>query len=472
VRLRHHLRVLNDPGRLHRLRQDKGDPPKLDAQAGGRPLQRIGRRQLLAVAILVVAVMAVIAPPLLAQAFDPQAATDQMLASVPADARARSDAYFEGGYWIRLWSTLIAAGLMIVLLHTGLSRRLREHAERLTRRRPLQVAAYAVMFIALTSIVTFPFALYTDFFREHQYGLATQTLPAWLGDQVKAFAIGLILGSLALAGLYGVLCRTPRTWWLWGTIFVIALQMLGAMVFPVFIAPVFNTYTRLEDPAVRDPILRLARANGIHATEVWQVDASRQTNRISANVSGMLGTERITLNDNLLKRCSQECIEAVMGHEMGHYVLNHVYELVIAVGLVTLVSFAVAQWAFERFRGKYESRWGVRDIADPAGLPLLVLILTIYGAVMFPVMNTLIRTNESEADVFGLNATRQPEGFAEAALKLGEYRKLDPSPWEERLMYDHPSGRTRIFAAMTWKAEQALARKPDSVSATAPPPTR
>jgi STE24 endopeptidase len=126
--------------------------------------------------------------------------------------------------------------------------------------------------------------------------------------------LAVVIGSLAIAGLYAVLRRTPRTWWIWATVFIMVLQMLGAMVFPVFIAPLFNSYTRLEDPAVRDPILRLARANGIHATEVWQVDASRQTTRISANVSGMFGTGRITLNDNLLNRCSPACIEAVMGH--------------------------------------------------------------------------------------------------------------------------------------------------------------
>jgi STE24 endopeptidase len=132
----------------------------------------------------------------------------------------------------------------------------------------------------------------------------------------------------------------------------------------------------------------------------------------------------------------------------------------------------LAQWAFERFRRRYESRRGIRDVTDPAGLPLLLLILTVYGFATFPVMNTIIRTNEFQADVFGVNAARQPEGFAEAALKLGEYRKLDPSPWEERLMYDHPSGRTRIFTAMAWKAEQPPARKPDSVSATVQPPRR
>jgi STE24 endopeptidase len=404
--------------------------------------------------------MVLIAPSLLAQPErppqtpDPRAATEQYLASVPADARERGDDYFEGGYWLRLWSTLLSVAMFVALLHTGLSRRMRDAAERLTRHRALQAMLYAIMFIVVTTIVAFPLSLYSDFYREHQYGLSTQTLAQWLGDQGKAFALALLLGSLALTGLYAVLRRTPRTWWIWGAVFVLIVQILGAMIFPVFIAPVFNTYTRLENPAVRDPILRLARANGIHATEVWQVDASRQTTRISANVSGMFGTERITLNDNLLKRCSQGCIEAVMGHEMGHYVLNHAYEMVLAFGIVTVISFAIAQWAFDRLGRRYERRWGITGIGDPAGLPLLFLILTVYGFATFPVINTIIRTNESEADVFGLNAARQPDGFAEAALKIGEYRKLDPSPWEERIFYDHPSGRTRVFTAMQWKAEQ------------------
>ncbi len=273
-------------------------------------------------------------------------------------------------------------------------------------------------------------------------------------------------------GLYAVLRAFPRTWWVWGAVFVMGLQVVGATIYPVFIAPVFNTYTRLEDPALRDRILSIARANGVEANEVWQSDASRQTTRISANVSGMLGTERITLNDNLLKRCSPACVEAVMGHEIGHYVLNHAYEMLLAFGIVTLVSFAVAQWAFERLRRQHQATWGVEGIADPAGLPLLVLILTVYGFVTLPIANTIIRTNEQEADVFGLNAARQPDGFAEAALTLAEYRKLDPSPWEERILYDHPGGRTRIYTAMRWKQAQESGRTPGSASTSAPSPPR
>jgi STE24 endopeptidase len=409
---------------------------------------------------------------LVALAIDARAATEQYLASIPPDVRARSDAYFEGGYWIPLWGTLITVALMWLLLHTGLSRRMRDAAARLSRFHSLKAALYWVMFFSVTTVATLPWSVYTEFFREHQYGLATQTFGAWAGDQAKAFGLGLVLGAFALAGLYAILTRTPRTWWIWGAAFLLALQVVGATIFPVFIAPIFNTYTPLEDPVLRERILRLAHANGIHAAEVWQSDASRQTTRISANVSGMLGTERITLNDNLLKRCSPECVEAVMGHEMGHYVLNHVYELLLAFGAVTIAGFAIARWAVDRLQRRYHAAWGVTGIADPAGLPVLILILTIYGYATHPIANTIIRTNEFEADLFGLNAARQPDGFAEAALKLAEYRKLDPAPWEERLLFDHPSGRTRIYTAMVWKQEQPPARTPDSATATAPPPPR
>ena len=221
---------------------------------------------------------------------------------------------------------------------------------------------------------------------------------------------------------------------------------------PVYIAPIFNTYTPLKPSPVADDILRLAHANGIRAQEVYEVDASRQTTRVSANVSGILGTERITLNDNLLSRASPEAIQAVLGHEMGHYVLNHVYKLLLAFGVIVVVGFALIAWSFDRLASRRVARWGVGGVDDPAGLPLIVLLLSTYLFLLTPVLNTITRTSEFEADMFGLNAARQPDGFAEAALLLSDYRKMDPGPLEEIVFYDHPSGRTRIFTAMQWKA--------------------
>jgi STE24 endopeptidase len=396
-------------------------------------------------------------------AFDAARATDAYLASVPPDKKARSDAYFEGGYWLQLWNVLYSVVALWALLAFGWSAAMRDFAGRLTKRRPLQTALYWIQFVLYMSIVTCPLTVYSDFYREHEYGLATQTFWPWMADQLKGLGLVLGLGGLALIVLYDVLRRVGRSWWLWATGLVVAFSIFGAVITPVFIAPVFNTYTRLTDPRIRDPILSMARANGIGVDAVYVVDQSRQTTRISANVSGLFGTTRVSLNDNLLQRASLEEIEAVLGHEMGHYVLNHILKDLIETSLVIAVGFALIARGFERLRQR-RPRWGIAAVGDVAGLPLIVLLLSVYQFVATPIRNTIIRTTEYEADIFGLNASRQPDGFASAALKLGEYRKLAPGAIEELIFFDHPSGRTRIFSAMRWKAEHP-ARQPSPAGA-------
>ena len=142
-----------------------------------------------------------------------------------------------------------------------------------------------------------------------------------------------------------------------------------------------------------------------------------------------------------------------MAHEMGHYVLNHVFKGLLQIGLLIVAGFAFARWAFGRVAARWGSHWGISGIADVAALPLLVLLLSVFFFVLTPVTNTMIRTQEAEADIFGLNAARQPDGEAEVDLKLGEYRKLKPGPVEEFIFFDHPSGYSRILMAMRWKAE-------------------
>jgi STE24 endopeptidase len=405
-----------------------------------------------------------------ALAFDPEAATREWLAKVPPDKKERSDAYFEGGYWLQLWGFLYGLAVAWLLLGTGISRRLRELAERTTRFRPLQTAIYAVGYVLLTTVLGFPLSVYSGYLREHQYELSNQTFGAWMNDQAKGLAVGLVLGPLAFMVLYAVFRRAPRTWWVWGTLVSLVLLAVIIVIAPVLIDPIFHEYTRLEDPQLRDPILRMAQANGVPARDVWVFDASKQHSRISANVSGLFGTERVRLNDNLLNRCTPPEVEAVMGHELGHYVLNHVYEDLLELGLVVLLGFAFLHFTFERVRRR-APRWGITGIDDPAGLPLLAALLSVAFFLMTPLTNTIIRSNEVEADAFGLNAAQQPDGFAAVALKLGEYRKLAPGPVEELLFFDHPSGKNRILMAMRWKAAHAagaaVAPQPGS---TAPPP--
>jgi STE24 endopeptidase len=390
------------------------------------------------------------APP---GAFDAVAATEAYLARVTPEQRARSDAYFEGGYWLQLWGFLYGAAVALLLLATRLSARMRDFSVRVTRSVSLQSAIYWLQYLLVTTVLSFPLTVYQGFFREHKYGLATQTFGPWLGDQAKGLLVGAIFGGLALMALYAAFRRAPRTWWLWGAGVTVLFTAIAVAVSPVFIEPLFNTYTPLKDERIRGPILRLARANGIPATDVFVVDASKQTTRVSANVAGFLGTERIALNDNLLKRCTPEEIESVMGHEMGHYVLNHVYKDILEFGLVFVIGFAFLRWSFDRVSARWGSGWGIAGIADPAGLPLIMLLFSVFFFVITPVTNTIVRTQEAEADIFGLNAARQPDAEATVDLMLGEYRKLKPGPVEEFLFFDHPSGYNRILMAMKWKAE-------------------
>jgi STE24 endopeptidase len=174
---------------------------------------------------------------------------------------------------------------------------------------------------------------------------------------------------------------------------------------------------------------------------------------MSANVSGFANTMRITLNDNLLRRGSPEEIQAVMGHEMGHYVMNHIYKGIMFGAIMTVLSFAYLYYGLGWALKRWGEKWQIRGVGDTAVLPLAVLLVSILGFVFTPVNNTASRTEEREADMFGLNTSRQPDGFAQAAIHLGEYRKMSPGPIEEFIFFDHPSGRNRIYAAMRWKAE-------------------
>jgi STE24 endopeptidase len=385
--------------------------------------------------------------------FNADAATEAYLARIPANATARSDAYFEGGYWLILWDFLYGVVIAVVLLNLRWSAAMRNFAERLTRFKPLQTLIYWTEYLILTSILGFPLAVYEGYIRERQYGLATQTLGPWMMDQFKGLLVGIVLGGIITVLLFGIVRRLPRTWHIWGAIVAFIFMVFAVVISPVFIFPIFNKITRLDDPKVTQPILTMARANGISVNDVYQIDASRQTTRMSANVSGFGKTMRITLNDNLLCRGSPEEIQSVMGHEMGHYVLHHIQKDLLFFLVVIVVFFALLRWALDWSLQRWGEKWQIRGIGDTAVLPLALLIVSIFGFVLTPFFNTHIRTNEHEADMYGLNASRQPDGFAQAAIHLGEYRKMSPGPFEEWFFYDHPSGHNRIHDAMRWKAE-------------------
>jgi STE24 endopeptidase len=394
--------------------------------------------------------------------FDVETATRAYLDLLQGPARAKSDAYFEGGYWLTLWSALISVAVYLLLLRTGLSARFRDWAERAVKWRWLVPALYALPFILATTLILLPWTIYTDFIREQQYGLMSQSFTAWLVDQAKSLGIGLVVNAILLTALFAVIRGFRRTWWLWGAGVMTALFAFGALLAPL-LAPLFNTYTELPAGPVRDRIVAMAEANHIPAQHIYLFDASKQSKRISANVSGLGPTIRISLNDNLLNRTGPDEVAAVMGHEMGHYVLGHVVRMILLFALVFILVFAVIYRTGPALIAR-NPRWGVRDIADPAATPVLALLGAIASLELTPVQNTIIRTAESQADAFGLNAAHEPDGFAKVAMRLSEYRKIEPGPIEEALFFDHPSGATRVRMSMQWKKDHvpgATVVKPD-----------
>ena len=247
-----------------------------------------------------------------APSFDVNAAVEAYFAKMPPAERARSNAYFEGGYWLLLWDLLSTVVVMWTLLRFRWSAGMRNLAERLTRFRPLQTALYWVQFILVFSVLTFPMTVYEGYFREHKYGLLNQTFGPWMRDQVVGLAVGLVLGAMLIVPLFGLVRRLGKSWWVWGAALMIVFFAFVSLIAPVYISPLFNEYKTLEDRRIKDSILSMARANGIPATNVYEFDASRQSNRVSANVSGFANTLRISLNDNLLKRCTLPEIETTM----------------------------------------------------------------------------------------------------------------------------------------------------------------
>lgn len=394
-------------------------------------------------------------PPTAAPAihFDADKATNAYLARISGEARRKSDSYFEGGYVLVFVDAFYVIAIAGLLLFLRISSRMRKIAEGITRSRFFQASIYVALFFLVTTVLSLPLTLYEGFFREHQYGLSNQTLGQWSGDLLIETAVDFVTALIIGSIIYAVIRRSKQYWWVWATVVTVAFGIFGAMIQPVYIAPLTNKYTPLKESPIKDHILSLARSEGIPVNNVYTFDASRQSKRISANVSGMFGTTRISLNDNLLNRSNDREIMAVLGHEMGHYVLDHSSRLVVFTGMLALLGFGFTAWGFNVLQQIFGGVWDVRGIDDPAGLPVIYALLTFFFLLATPLWNTAVRTTEAQADIFGVNAARQPDGFAEAALQLSEYRKLDPSPLEEFVFFDHPSGRNRISMMMHWKAE-------------------
>ena len=398
-------------------------------------------------------------------AFDVDKATQSYLNLLSPEQRRLSDAYFEGGYWLQLWGFLYGIAIGAFLLLSGLSVRMRNYAQRACKWPWLSTALYGLLWLLAGFALGLPLSYYTDFIREHQYGLSNLDLVGWLVETLKGLLVAVVFVPVLISGLYALVRRLGARWWIWASVSAGVLSLIFSMIVPVFIAPLFNDYKPLPNGPVRSEVLALARANRIPTEHVEWFDASKQTTRVSANVSGFLGTTQVSLNDNLINKTSLPEIKAVLGHEMGHYVLNHTLRLPIYLTLLIGLGLFITHRLFDWSLARWGVRLGLQGREDPAALPLAAIWLSTFFLLATPISNSIVRQAEAEADAFGLNAAREPNAFAMSAMRLSTYRKLRPGPLEEIVFYDHPSGYTRVHNSMLWLAENL-----DNPTASAPLP--
>jgi STE24 endopeptidase len=384
--------------------------------------------------------------------FNPDIETQKYLNTLTPEQKEKSDAYFEGKYWISLWAFIMEVIIAWIFLSLGLSRWMKKRVEKV-KYTFIRNLIYAVFYFIISFILTFPLNIYTGFFREHKYNLSNMAFTGWFTDEMKGLALSVILGGFFIAVLYAIVGKVKNRWWIWGYCFSAACLIFIMLIQPVFIAPLFNNYKPLENKEIKEQILSMARANGVPVDNVYEVNESKQSNRISANVSGIGSTIRISLNDNLLNQSSLEEIKVIMGHEIAHYVLNHIYKLIFFTLVLIFLCFVFVNCAFNKLIVLFKNKWQISGVDDIAGLPLAIILFVTFFFVTDPISNTVSRSTETEADLFSINVCRTPDVFASALMKLSTYRKQDPGPLEEFLFYDHPSGKNRMLSVMRWKAE-------------------
>jgi len=384
--------------------------------------------------------------------FDPEKAAIQLINTIPAAARAKANNYVEGGYWLILWNFLNAAFVAWLFLFGGLSAYIKKIADKTSKTNRSNLVYIALSFL-LYFLLLMPLDIYQNFIREQQYGFSNQSFIQWLLNELVTFFVELLIIAPFFVLIYAIFRKVKENWWIWGGCISILFIIVVLVIYPIFITPAFNDYTPIKNGVLKDQILSMARANSINIDKVYVYNESKQNKFFNANVSGLAGTARISLNDNMLNNCTNSEIKAALGHEMGHYVLSHIFILILEFGILIIIGFKLVQWTLNKLFLKYGERWKVAAIQDIRSLPILVFLFMFYFFILTPISNTIYRTQEIQADLYGLNAAREPDAMASYLIKSAVDLKVAPGYWEEVFFFDHPCRKYRITTAMKWKAE-------------------
>jgi STE24 endopeptidase len=382
-------------------------------------------------------------------AFDPATETARYIDSLGPEALQKAADYTSASHWMLLWGLIVSAVVTLIVVRLGLLDRVSAKLEK--RGWALRTWLVGVTFFLVSAIISLPWGIYQEWFFEKSYGRTSQPLSDFLMQDAIGITISSPLGALFFLGIYALIRRAGKRWWLWSGGLAAFAGAATLLLSPVLIEPLFNEYKPVPEGQVKAALVGMAADAGIPADRIFVFDGSRQSNNFTANVSGLFGSKRIAISDVALKGASLDEVKAVTGHEIGHYVSGHIWRMVGVLVLLAMVSFFLADRLFPRFARLFGSD---AEIGDPRGLPVLIFLVGLIALLAQPVMNAVIRAGEREADNYSLRTVNLPDALAGALVKTAEYRYPRPSALQEALFYTHPSVEWRVRNAMEWKAGQ------------------
>ena len=359
---------------------------------------------------------------------------------VPVLSEKAMDYYNSGNVlWVVdiLWGILIPA----LFLFTGFSAKIRDWAQKIGKKWFLVIGIYFIFFSLITFVIGLPLSYYEEFVRQHAYDLSNQTFGKWLGDSLKSLMVGIIVGFLFLWLPYLALKKSPKRWWLYVGIGTIPFLFLTLLISPIWIDPLFNDYGPMKDKALETKILALAERAGIEGSRVFEVNKSVDTKKVNAYVTGFMNTKRIVIWDNTIATMNEKELLFVLGHEMGHYVLGHIWKLITFLSLLIIMTLYVANRTATALVNRFKQRFGFDQLSDIASLPLIILLFNIFGLLIInPIGNAFTRSIEHDSDIFGLEITQDNHNAATAFVKLQMENLSNPRPgWLYKVWRaDHP----------------------------------
>jgi STE24 endopeptidase len=381
-------------------------------------------------------------------ALDPNAATTRYIDSLGPAALQKAHDYTVGKEWMLLWGLLVSALVTWLIVRSGVLDRL--EARIAPRRKNLRAFLVTLVFVIISAVIELPWTLYASYFREKGYGRTSQPLGDFLGQSAMSLGISALLIALFMLGVYALIRRTGRSWWLWSGALAAAGMAFILLLSPILIEPLFNKYEPVPPGKVRDAVVEMAGRAGVPPERVFMFNGSRQSNNFTANAGGVGSTARVAISDVALKNASLDEVRAVTGHEIGHYVLKHTWWGILFFSVLAVILFWLADRLFPRIARAFGSN---ASIADPRGVPIIFFLISLFGLLATPLLNTFGRTLETDADNYSLRTENRPDALSTALVKTAEYRYPRPGKLEEILFYDHPSVEARVRSAMDWKAK-------------------